>query len=533
MKIQFISHDTLDPDLVLRLKKEGSDVTLFEEEPTKTLQGSIKKLPFKERMEGPNDLMVYDDVNFGNEPSEMRSKGRSVIGGSEKSDAMELDRMKGIKIAQLAGIQVPKTEQFNKIDDIISFLKKNPSRWVMKQEGDLDGIKGLNFISKVDDSRDLIEYLIWLKEKWVDGLKQTFVLQEFIEGHEVAAGAYWNGTEFMKDKDGDEVCEENWEHKALMAGDMGVATGETFTLMRYRKAKDSKLFMQTLNKMRDVLKKIDFRGNVDINCIICETGVYFLEWTMRFGSPATSAHIAIHKTKWSEFLKACADGKQIPFEFDPRWTIVAWIFTPPFPHASGDLKVNENPKNKDEMKELLEHRISNVEGLVVDFKERLTKEDMNNVHLEYTYLEDGKIKLSNSLGYVFTITGLGDTVEEAAKNTEKLLKKMLVPKGFWRNDFTSHYDKSKEDLIEWGYMEKDSEQEDNSDIEELLQKIKEITEKRVKTKENSSEQKMKKEIEELKKSFELEYSEKTNKTKKEMAEELKKIKDAVKEIIYE
>ena len=32
---------------------------------------------------------------------------------------------------------------------------------------------------------------------------------------------------------------------------------------------------------------------------------------------------------------------------------------------------NENPKNIDEMKDLLEHRLSNTEDLVIDFKEKL------------------------------------------------------------------------------------------------------------------------------------------------------------------
>ena len=504
MKINFLSHDILDPDLVLRLKKEGNDVVLFEKEKSKTLDGSVKKLPFNKRMDNLKgvDLFVYDDVGFGDEPADLRKQGYSVVGGSSKSDAMELDRIKGAKIAQLAGLNVPETKEFTSIKDIIDYLKENKGRKVLKQFGKIDGCKGLNFISKVDDNRDMITYLEWVEERWVEGLPQTFVIQDFIEGHEVAVGAYFSGEDWMKDKDGDIFCEINMEHKALMAGDMGVSTGETFTLMKYLKAKDCKLFQETLGKLTDILKKIDFVGDADANCIIDEQGAHFLEFTMRFGSPATSSQIAIHKTKWGEFLKACADKKNISFEYDPRWTIVAWLFTPPFPHSMGDIKVNENPKNIDEMKDLLEHRLSNTEDLVIDFKEKLSPEELNNVHLEYVYYKDGKIKLANNSGYVFTITGQGDTPKEAGEATAKLLKKILVPKGFYRNDFTSHYDKSKKDLIKWGYLQ------DDSTVEEQL-KAKE---------EQEAKDKQTKEI--------------TEKISKEYDDKLKTVKDAVRKTIY-
>jgi phosphoribosylamine-glycine ligase len=293
------------------------------------------------------------------------------------------------------------------------------------------------------------------------------------------------------------------EHKALMAGDMGISTGETFTLMKYMKAKDCKLFQETLGKLTDILKKIDFVGDADANCIIDEKGAHFLEFTMRFGSPATSSQIAIHKTKWGEFLKACADKKDISFEYDPRWCIVAWLFTPPFPHSVGNLKVNENPKNKDEMKDLLEHRLSNTEDLVVDFKEKLTPEELNNVHLEYVYYKDGQIRLANSSGYVFTITGQGDTPKEAGEATAKLLKKILVPKGFYRNDFTSHYDRSKKDLIKWGYLQ------DDSTIEEQLA-------------EKAKQEEKDKQIADI-----------TSKVKEDFDKKLADVKKAVKGIIYE
>ncbi len=80
--------------------------------------------------------------------------------------------------------------------------------------------------------------------------------------------------------------------------------------------------------------------------------------------------------------------------------------------------------------------------------------------MEYVYLEGDKIKVSNSAGYVLTVTGQGDTVKEAGDNTEKLLKKLVIPKGFWRNDFGAHYFEGKKELIKLGYLEDDTTQEE-------------------------------------------------------------------------
>jgi phosphoribosylamine--glycine ligase len=512
LKIRYITKDMIDPDLILRLKKEGHEVLVCVEEETKTLDGSITKLPYEKRLKDlkGTDLIIYDECDFGDEPSDLRKQGYSVIGGSKKSDAMELDRAKGEAIAKLAGIKVPSSQEFTKISDIKEFIKSNPKVWVMKQNGALDGLKGLNFVSKCEDSRDIIDYLEWLEEKWPDGLPQTFTLQEKIEGHEIGAGAYFNGTEFMKDKDGEEFCEICYEHKSLMPGDMSVSTGEMFSLLKYTPAKSNKIFLETLDKMRDILKKVDFRGDVDANCIINETGVYFLEWTMRFGSPTTSGQTAIHKTGWGEFLKACADGQQIPFEYDGRWTIPCFLYAPPFPNSTDDKIRNiiddkfksQKKHSVEDLKELMEMRLTTSEDLTVDFKEKLNKQDIDNFHPQYIYYKDGKIKVAIPDGYVAIITGQGDTPKEAGEATAKLLKKILVPKGFYRNDFTSHYDRSKKDLIKWGYLQ------DDSTIEEQLAEKAKQEEKDKQTKEI------------------------TEKVRGEYDSKLKEVKDAVRGVIY-
>lgn len=479
MKILYISGEWMAPDLCLRLKNEGNDVYLALEEESEILKGTIKRIPYETRLEFAKscDLILYDDKAKG-EPAMLRKQGLSVIGGCKNTDKSELDRLFANNVAKACGMKVPEVHEIKNLEEAKKFIEKEGGKWVLKQMGKLDGVKGLNGVARMENSEDLLAKIDKLIEIWPENLKQEFILQEKVEGHEFACGSYWNGKEFMKDKDGNEICEENWEHKPLFAGNMGESTGEQFTVMHYVKASESKIFKETLDKLRPFLKKIDYRGDFDINCIINEKGVYFLEFTPRMGVPATSAQIAIHKTLWGEFLKAMADGQQTPFEHNEGYCIVSWLYTKPFPAMQLKMlekyaeKVYDGKLKDDQIAESMAYKLMDSYGIPVLFKEKLSKTDLDNLHFDGTMLEKGQLKIANSDGYVLTATGMGETVDEAGEKVEALLKKIVIPNGFWRNDFKkSNYHHSRNDLIDWGYL---NEEKDEDEMQIIKNEIKEI-----------------------------------------------------------
>lgn len=457
-KVLIISDEWLAPSLALRIQNEKVNVCVALKRPTNILKGTINRIPYADRLEYAKDcdLVIYEDKSNRDESSELRKSGISVIGGDKLTDKLELDRVWGNNIAKQCGIMAPEMIAFDDFDKIEEFVKERKGKWVLKQCGKIDEIKGLSFVAKMDNSEDLLDFLPILKKNWVDSVKPDFVLQEKVEGHEFAVGSYWNGHEFMRDKDGDEVCEENWEHKALFPGNLGESTGEQYTVMHYVKAKNSKLFMSTLDKCRELLKNIDFRGDFDINTIVNEKGAYFLEFTPRMGVPATSAQLEIQKSSWYEFLKAMADGTQAQnYEYDPRMCIVSWLYTKPFPAVNFHQLAGEfdNPQGLEDVKNTISFRMSNSEGILLNFKKDFTKEDWSHIHPDGLRFKNERLQIANGDGYVLTASQMDNTVEGAGKKLNELLKKIIVPKGFWRDDFeTSNYHKSKEDLTKWGYL---------------------------------------------------------------------------------
>ena len=485
MKVLYIAHgDILAPDLALRIKNEGNDVafSLDDEEGNDVLKRTIKRIPYDNRLEYAKscDLVIYDS-GCDNEPSGLRKQGLSVIGGDKKTEQLETDRVKANNLAEACGMLVPKIHPVKNLKEAKQFIEKTGGKWVLKQMGELNVIKGLNIVAKMDNSEDVVSTIDRLIEIWPDGLKQEFVLQEKVEGHEMACGSFWNGKEFQKDGDGDEICEINWEHKPLMAGNMGEATGEMYTILKMVKGKYCKLFQETLDKVRPLLKKIDYRGAFDINCIINEKGAYFLEFTPRIGVPIISGLIAVQKTPWGEFLKAMTDGKQIKYEYNNGYCIVAWLLTKPFP-ARSSKKVQEmaesilgNKKDENSIAELMSYKLSDSYGIPVLFKDKLSSDELGNLHFDAVMMDKGQLKISNHEGYVLTVTGIASTVNEAADKVEALLKKIVVPKGFWRNDFKqSNYHSSRNDLIDWGYLD---EEKDEDEISAIKKQIKEVLKK--------------------------------------------------------
>lgn len=460
-KILVITDEWLAPSLSLEMQNEGCEVFLAAKRSTSILKGTIKRIPYADRLEFAKgcDLILYEDKSNHGESSELRASGKSVIGGDKLTDRLELDRTWANNIAGKLGLKVPEMVEVDSFEKIRAHIKERGGKWVLKQQGKIDEIKGLNFVAKMDNSEDMLDFLPIMERNWIEGVKPDFVLQEKVEGHEFAVGSYWNGKEFMRDAEGDEICEQNWEHKPLFPGGLGESTGEQFTVMQYTKAKHSKLFMETLDKCRPLLTAIDFRGDFDINCIVNEKGAYFLEFTPRIGVPATAAQLEIHTSSWYDFLKAMADGGQAKnFSYDDRYCIVSWLYTKPFPFVNSHkmteaYETGEAPKGMKEIADTMGFKMSNSEGILLNFKKDFTTQDWKHIHPDGLRFRNGRLEIANSDGYILTASELDDTVEGAGEKLEAILRKIIVPKAFWRNDFDrSNFHKSKDDLEKWGYV---------------------------------------------------------------------------------
>ena len=435
MNILFISKDLSGADLCYRLKKEGHYVRLFIEDKKQihNFEGLVEKTTnWKNDLDwvGKTGLIVFDSSGYGKIQDDLREKGYLVVGGNQFADKLEHDRQYGQKILSVCGMKIIPSVNFSSTKSAIKFVEENNGPWVVKQNGHIN--TSFNYVGQLNNGKDVISVL---KNYNRNNKKEclSIDLQKKIKGVEIGVARYFSGNDWVG------PIEINLEHKSLFNDKLGPKTFEMGTLIWYEENEKNRLFQETLAKMKSYLQKINFKGDVDINCIVVQNEIFPLEITPRFGWPSTHLHEEIHISPWGEFLRAIAQGKSYDLKYKKGYGIVVLLATPPFPYVIRTKKYYP-------------------EGMDILFKKELSEEDMRHIHLEEVSLRNNKketsqLYISGKTGFALHVTGMGETVKEARKKTYDLIDNIVIPKVFYRTDIGLKFIKEDEKkLRDWGWI---------------------------------------------------------------------------------
>jgi len=423
LKFLFVSNEGLIGDLAWQVKKEGSEVKYYIKEKSEkdVCDGFVEKCDDWKEFKDWSDVIVFDDIGFGQIAEDLRKEGKLVVGGSLYTDKLEDDREFGQEEMKKAGITTLPSWNFTDFDEAVKFVQQNPDRYVIKPSGKAQNEKELTFIGQEEDGKDVIDVLQHYKKSWSKKLS-AFQLQKFAQGVEVAVGVFFNGKDFVY------PININFEHKKMFAGGLGPNCGEMGTLMFW--APPNKLFNETMLKMKQALQASGYVGYFDLNCIVNARGVYPLEATSRFGYPTISIQMEGVTSRWSDFLYSLAKGEATELKTKKGFQIGVVIAVPPFPFSdSAAFK-----------------RYS--EDATIIFK----KPNFDGVHLGDVKLVEGDWRLAGQSGYALIITGSGTTVEEARRQTYSRVKNILIPNMFYRTDIGERWITDSDMLYTWGYL---------------------------------------------------------------------------------
>lgn len=434
MNILFISKDLTGITLACKLAEEGNNIKLFDID--KYWKNKIKKpsIKFVDNWEkelswiGKEGLIIFDYSGMGTIQDDLRKKGYSVFGSSGLGEKIEDNRQYGQKIFSVLGIPIEPSKDFYNIDEMINFLEINKGKWVIKQNGHLD--KGLNYVGNLENAQDSISILKKYK-KILKNKNVHFDLQKKIEGVEVAFGRYFNGKDWVGP-----IC-MNIEHKGLFNGNLGPKGEEMGSLVWYEK-KENNFFKEILNKVTDFLRKSNYRGYFDINCIVNESGAYPLESTSRLAYPTTQAQMSLLISPWGEFIKALADGEKYEPKFKNEFAVLVFIGTPPYPYKNNS-------------------RYNSPNGLEILFEDNIVKEDKDNMYFEeVSILRKNKniiYEICSNSGYISHVVGTGKTIKKAREVAYQRVKKIIIPKMFYRTDIgLKFYKEDFKKIKNWGWL---------------------------------------------------------------------------------
>jgi len=421
-KFLFVSDLALIGDLAWQVKKEGHQVKYFIHSRTErdVADGFVDKVDEWMPHIDWADVIVFDDIGFGETADKLRKEGKAVVGGSVYTDKLEDDRNFGQDEMKAAGINILPHWDFHDFDDAIKFLKQNPTRYVIKPSGLAQNEKELCYVGQDDDAKDMLEILDLYKNSWGAKMKE-FQLQKYASGVEVAVGAFFNGTDFIF------PINVNFEHKRMFPGDIGPNTGEMGTTMFW--ANRNKIYDETLFRMKDRLAASKYVGYVDINCICNSRGIYPLEFTTRFGYPTINIQMEGVLSEWGDFFSALAKGEKFDFKCKRGFQVGVVVAVPPFPFTdpSAFKKYSEDA--------------------TVIFKK-----SFDGVHIADIKLVDGKWRLAGQSGYALIVTGAGSTMADAAKQAYNRVANIMIPNMFYRTDIGAKWTEDSDRLQTWGYL---------------------------------------------------------------------------------
>jgi phosphoribosylamine--glycine ligase len=419
----FVSDEALSTDLAWQLMKAGHQVRLF----TKSQRekdvgdGFVDKVDAWEPHKDWAEVIVFDDIGFGEIAEKLRAEGKSVVGGSVYTDKLENDREFGQNELKDAGVNTLQSWNFSSFDEAVAFVRNNPDRYVIKPSGNAQNEKELLFVGEEEDGKDVEQVLEHYKLKWSNKIK-FFQIQKYESGVEVGIGAFFNGKDFVY------PININFEHKRLFPKNIGPSTGEMGTSMYW--TKDSPLFESTLLKTREKLAASGYVGYIDLNCIANSKGIFPLEWTSRFGYPTISIQMEGVTSEWGQFLADIAKGKETQLKTKKGYQVGVVVAIPPFPF--------EDDKA---------FRKYSEEATIL-FK----KLNLNGIHIGEVKLVDGDWHVAGRSGYVLIITGSGPLMQDAINATYQTVGNVMIPNMFYRDDIGQRWFKDVDMLLSWGYL---------------------------------------------------------------------------------
>jgi phosphoribosylamine---glycine ligase len=410
-------------DIAYTVMLEGNNVRLYiENEKCKEIgDGFVEKVDNWKTYIDWADLIIFDYTGYGKEASILRESGKKVIGGSEYTDKLELDRSFGQDELKRNKIKIINYKEFHTFQEAIDYVKANPNTYVIKPSGEIQDYKQLLFVGQEEDGSDIVRVLKAYEKTWGNEMG-TFHIQKKVNGVEISVAAFFNGKEFLK------PINITFEHKKLFPKELGVSTGEMGTSMFW--TENNPIFQATLKKFETILSKEKFVGHIDINCIVNGHGIFPLEFTSRFGYPQIFIQRAGMSEPIGNMLYKLANGENFKIATKKGFQVGAYIVVPPFPYE--DLKTFET-FSKD--------------AVVV-----IKKPMKNGIHLMHLKQVNNEWLITGDTGIALLVSATGLTMKEAQKLLYSRIQNILINNSYYRTDIGDRWSEDSDKLWAWGLL---------------------------------------------------------------------------------
>jgi phosphoribosylamine--glycine ligase len=248
---------------------------------------------------------------------------------------------------------------------------------------------------------------------------------------EISTEVWFNGKECVN-------VNHTMEEKALMDGGIGPKTGSMGSVV-WNGKKTSKLYIEGIGKLEDTLRRVNYRGPIDLNTIVTKDKLYGLEFTCRFGYDAIFTFNELLKDSFSDILYGCATGVIKQMNIREGFAAGVSFVILPFPTPLED--------HKGVAKELCRDRI--ILGV--------SNSNIKHIWFGDIYKKGKEYACSGVNGMLGVVTARWDTpgenpLREAKRRCYRTLSNLIIPDVMYRRDIGERVAKDKLQLEQWGWL---------------------------------------------------------------------------------
>lgn len=403
--------------ILKKIESEGNEVAIFIKDKTyKTVfDGLLYKVDDPESFINEDTIIIFDMSGNGEKAEYFKNRGNFVFGGSKFADNLEEDRNFGFDTMRRAGIQIPEYREFRDFKQGIDYVKSSDKRLVFKPNGSMPC--KLTFCS--DDSDQLVEYLKFVEKRFGNEI-ESFILQDFIEGVVISSELFCSDGQFVFPGN------NTVEVKKSMNEDLGPSTGCSGNITWNSV---NKIIENGVYKIRAEIEKERYTGQIDLNAVVNEDGIFGLEWTPRFGYDATPTYLTLINMEFGKFFSDAARGQLKQFDPIDEYAGSIRITIPPYPIES---KINTE-------------KVSPNEGIPIQNWE----DYQDSLYFYEVMMEDNILVHSGGTGVVAISLGTSSNPEESLEEPYKIAKELKIPDKQYRTDLKEVLPKMIKEALEY------------------------------------------------------------------------------------
>ena len=342
----------------------------------------------------PDDPLVMGCVD------RLSSEGIPCFGPNSRAAIIEGSKAFSKDLMKMYGIPTAKYENFDSLDNALSYIETCPIPTVIKADGLALG-KGVIIAETREAAKQAV--IEMMEDKKFGASGDRIVIEEFLEGPEVSVLSFTDGKNVVP-------MISSMDHKRAGDGDTGLNTGGMGTVapnpyytpeIADRCMKE--IFLPTIKAMEDEGRT--FKGCLYFGLMLTADGPKVIEYNCRFGDPETQVVLPLLESDLLEIMMAVTEERltadMVKFSDRCACCVIAASEGYPLSYDKG-------------------------------FEITIPEEIMASTYVAGAKLDDGKL-LTNG-GRVLGVTAVEDTLEDAVKEAYKMVESVDFSNKYFRKD---------------------------------------------------------------------------------------------------